>query len=146
MKAITYGDLSAWLSRLSVDGSQAGTGLSASRIIRTHQLVGAVLTTHYLTHPQLLDLADEMGRFETLTLVLGYCGCRFGEAAALRRKDAGDREINVRASATYVAGRGIVETDTKTKWSRRVPVPEPVWERLRGELFTESDALLIPGS
>ena len=46
---------------LSVDGSQAGTGLSASRIIRTHQLVGAVFTTHYLTHPQLLDLAEEMG-------------------------------------------------------------------------------------
>ena len=36
-------------------------------------------------------------------------------------------------------------TDTKTKWSRRVPVPEPVWERLRGELPTESDALLFPG-
>ena len=61
-------------------------------------------TTHYLTHPQLLDLAEEMGRFETLTSVLGYCGSRFGEAAALRRKDVGDREITVRASATYVAG------------------------------------------
>jgi integrase len=77
----------------------------------------------YLTHPQLLDLAEEMGRFETLTLVLGYCGCRFGEPAAPR----------------------IVETDTKTKWARRVPVPEPVWERLTGELPTESDALLFPG-
>jgi hypothetical protein len=42
MKAITYGDLSAWLAGLSVDGSQAGTGLSASRIIQTHQLMGAV--------------------------------------------------------------------------------------------------------
>ena len=131
---------------LSVDGSQAGTGLSASRIIRTHQLVGAVFTTHYLTHPQLLDLAEEMGRFEALTLVLGYCGCRFGEAAALRKRTSVIGEITVRASATYVAGQGIVETDTKTKWSRRVPVPEPVWERLRGELPTESDALLIPGS
>jgi hypothetical protein len=28
----------------------------------------------YLTHPQLLDLARETARFETLTLVLGYCG------------------------------------------------------------------------
>jgi hypothetical protein len=47
-----------------------------------------------------------------------------GEAAALRRKDVGDREITVRAPATYVAGQGIVETDTKTKWSLRVPVPD----------------------
>jgi integrase len=130
---------------------RGGWCLSASRIIQTHQLVGAVFNyaanaglatkniaaeinrhdlpetskaeQRYLTHPQLPDLAEEMGRFETLTLVLGYCGCRFGEAAALR----------------------IVETDSKTKWSRRVPVPEPVWERLRGELPTESDALLFPG-
>jgi hypothetical protein len=38
-----------------------------------------------------------------------------------------------------------VEADTKTKWSRRVPVSDPVWERLRGELPTESDAPLFPG-
>ncbi len=142
---------------------RGGWCLSASRIIQTHQLVAAVYkyaanaglatkniaaeinrrhdlpeTTEaeqrYLTHPQLLDLAKETARFETLTLVLGYCGCRFGEAAALRRKDVGDREITVRASATYVAGQGIVETDNETKRSRRVLVPEPVWERLRGEL------------
>jgi integrase len=113
---------------------RGGWCLSASRIIQTHQLVGAVFNyaanaglatkniaaeinrhdlpetrkaeQRYLTHPQLPDLAEEMGRFETLTLVLGYCGCRFGEAAALRRKDVGDREITVRASATYVAGQG----------------------------------------
>jgi hypothetical protein len=141
---------------------RGGWCLSASRIIQTHQLVGAVFkyaanaglatkniaaeinrrhdlpeTTEaeqrYLTHPQLLDLAEETARFETLTLVLGYCGCWFSEAAALRRK-ASDREITVRASATYVAGLGIVETDDETKRSRRVLVPEPVWERLRGEL------------
>ena len=134
LKAITYGELSAWLSGLSVDGSQAGTALSASRIIQTHQLIGAVYkyavkaglasknvaaeierrhdlpktgesASHYLTHRQLLDLARETGRFEAMTLVLGYCGLRFGEAAALRRKDIGDREITVRSSATYVAGR-----------------------------------------
>jgi integrase len=173
MKAITYGDLSAWLSGLSVDGSQAGTGLSASRIIQTHQLIGAVfkyavkagLATkniaaeinrrtdlpetrdteqHYLTHEQLLELAKETGRFETLTLVLGYCGLRFGEAAALRRKDIRDGEITVSASATYVAKQGIVETDTKTKRTRRVPVPEPVWERLKRELPAEADVLVFP--
>ncbi len=85
-----------------------------------------------------------MGRFETLTLVLGYCGLRFGEAAALRGKDIRDREITVRASATHVSGQGIVETGTKTNRTRRVPVPEPVWERLTGALPTEADALVFP--
>jgi integrase len=173
MKSITYGELSSWLSSLGINGSQVGTGLSASRIIQTHQLMGAVFKyavkaglaakniaadinrrhdlpetgdaeQRYLTHTQLLHLAGETGRFETLTMVLGYCGLRFGEAAALRLKDVGDREIVVRSSATYVAGQGIVETDTKTKRTRRVPVPEPVWERLKGELPTESDAFLFP--
>lgn len=78
----------------------------------------------YLTHEQLLVLADAAGRFDVLTLVLGYCGLRFGEAAALRRRHIGNRQITVRASATAVTGQGIVETDTtKTKRTRQVPVP-----------------------
>ena len=76
---------------------------------------------HYLTHRQLLDLAREnTGSFETVTLVLGYCGLRFGEAAALRRKDIGDQEITIRSSATYVARQGILETGTKTNRSRHI--------------------------
>jgi len=174
MKEITYGGLSAWIASLSVDGSQAGTALSASRIRQTHQLVGAVFKyavksglaaknvaaeidrrtelpetmetqQHYLTHRQLLDLAGAAGRFQTLTLVLGYCGLRFGEAAALRRKDVGDREVTVLASASHVAGRGIVETGTKTKRIRRVPVPAPVWASLRTELPDDRDAFVFTG-
>jgi integrase len=173
LKAITYGELSAWLSGLSVDGSQEGTGLSASRIIQTHQLMGAVYKyavkaglasknvaaeierrhdlpktgeseRHYLTHIQLLELARETGRFETMTLVLGYCGLRFGEAAALRRKDIGDQEINIRSSASYVARQGILETGTKTNRSRHVPVPAPVWELVKRQLSVERDALVFP--
>ena len=79
-----------------------------------------------------------------MTLVLGYCGLRFGEAAALRRKDVGDKEITVRNSATYVQGLGIVETATKTKRTRRVPVPGPVWDRLKAELPSEPDAFVFP--
>jgi integrase len=173
MKAITYGQLSAWLASLSVGGSQAGTGLSASRVLQTHQLMGAVYKyavkaglasknvaaeierrhdlpktgeseRHYLTHRQLLDLARETGQYETMTLVLGYCGLRFGEAAALRRKDIGDKEITVRFSATYVQGQGIVETTTKTNRSRYVPVPAPIWERVKAQLPADRDALVFP--
>jgi integrase len=173
LKAITYGELSSWLSALSVDGSQVGTGLSASRIIQTHQLIGAVFKyavkaglasknvaaeierrhdlpqtgeteRHYLTHKQLLELARATGRFETLTLIPGYCGLRFGEAAALRRKDVGNREITVRSSATYVARQGILETGTKTNRTRHVPVPEPIWDQFEKQLPEDEDALVFP--
>ncbi|WP_243709919.1 tyrosine-type recombinase/integrase [Mycobacterium marinum] len=172
IREIAYADLSAWIASLSVDGSRAGGALSASRIRQAHQLMGAVFKyaikaglaskniaaeisprhdlpeapeteQHHLTHAQLLQFASKAGRFETLTLVLGYCGLRFGEAAALRRKDIGDKAITVRNSATYVQGQGIVETATKTKRTRRVPIPEPVWDRLEAELPTEPDAFVF---
>lgn len=174
IKAIDYSAYSAWLGGLSVDGSVKGKPLSASRITQTHQLAGAVLkyairtgkltknvaaeidrgqdlpeaieAEHvYLTHAQLLSLAGAAGRFDVLTLVLGYCGLRFGEAAALRRRHVKNRQITVRASATTVTGQGIVETDsTKTKRQRQVPVPEPVWKRLEQILPDKGDDLVFP--
>jgi len=164
LKDITYRELAPWI---------AGLGLSASRVVQVHQLVGAVfkyavkagLATKnpcteferrtdlpapaegkqvYLTHAELLALAGEMDRFETLTLVLGYCGLRFGEASALRRRDVGDRVLTVENSATHVAKQGIVETATKTSKVRRVPVPEPVWDVLEAELPHEPDAFVWP--
>lgn len=163
LKAITYADLSAWLS---------GLALSGSRVRQTHQLIGAVYRyalkaglasknpaaeidrrhdlpeereseRHYLNLTQLLDLASETGRFEALTLVLGFCGIRFGEAIALRRRDIGDQQLIVRRSVTYVQGQGMVETDTKTKRTRHVPIPSPVWELI--QLPHDGDALVFPG-
>ena len=64
MKAITYGDLSAWLSRLSVDGSRAGTGLSAGRIIQTHQLVGAVFNYAVKAGLATKNIAAEINRHD----------------------------------------------------------------------------------
>jgi integrase len=173
LKRIDHAAYTTWLGSLSVDGSQRGTALSASRITQSHQLVGAVLSyaqrtgriaknvalelkrsedlpqptereRRYLTHEELLRLARATGRFETLTLVLGYCGLRFGEAAALRRKHVGDRELTVRASATHVPGKGIVESMTKTGRTRHVPVPGPVSDRLKDELPDDDNALVFP--
>jgi integrase len=170
---ITYPAYATWLSQLSVDGSQAGRALSASRITQAHQLVGAVLKfaqrsgkmaknvaaeidrktdlpeageseRHYLGHTELQQLARHTGRFETLTLVLGYCGLRFGEVIALRRKHVRDGKLTIRASATRVTGRGTVETSTKTGKAREVPVPESVWERLNAELPSGPDELVFP--
>ena len=124
LKRIDYEGYSIWLGSLSVDGGQAAKGLSASRITQAHQLVGAVLKyaqrsgkigknvaldlkrsedlpqqmereRRYLEHAELLKLAKATERFEALTLVLGYCGLRFGEAVALRRRHVGAETAGV---------------------------------------------------
>ncbi len=114
LRDVRYDDLQVWIASLSVDGSDRfeGKGLSASRVRQTHQLVGAVLKfavkakhlpanpaegvelpriaeteRRYLTHEQLHRVAVASGRLRTLVLVLGSCGLRFGEAAALRVAD-----------------------------------------------------------
>ena len=114
MRDVRYDDLQVWITGLSQNGSVRfeGKGLSASRVRQTHQIVGAIFKfavrakylaaspadgiefpalpeteQRYLTHDQLHRLAIASGRTRTLVLVLGYCGLRFGEAAALRIED-----------------------------------------------------------
>ena len=94
---------------------------------------------------QLQALAAHTDGHETLTLVMGYCGLRFGEAVALRRRDVTNRKITVRTSVTGVTGQGLVEDSTKTGRVRWVPVPALVWERLKGELPPDADASVFPG-
>ncbi|KLO38779.1 hypothetical protein ABW17_20765 [Mycobacterium nebraskense] len=170
LKDITYGDYHGWLSGLSGDPERP---LSASRIRQAHQCVGAVMKyaqksgliaanpvasiestdlpqrtereRKYLSHAELLALARATGRFEALTLVLGYCGLRFGEAVALRRKHVGDKELVIRASVSGVTKQGLVETTTKSGRTRHVPVPEPVWQKLKKSLPDDPEALVFPG-
>ncbi len=172
LKDITHADVQRWVSGLSASGSvrTEGKGLSASRVIQAHQCMSAVLKyairtdrlsknvatsielprkasaeRRYLTHAQLWELARHCGCVETLTLVMGYCGLRFGEATALRARDVGDRELTVRASVTKVTGKGYVEDTTKTHRTRWVPVPEILWERLANYENDENpDRLLFP--
>ncbi|MFI5508958.1 tyrosine-type recombinase/integrase [Mycobacterium sp. NPDC051804] len=158
-----YDDLQVWISGLSMDGSVRfeGKGLSASRVRQTHQIVGAVLKfavrakhiavspadgvelptlpeteRRYLTHEQLHRVAIASGRMRTLILVLGYCGLRFGEAAALRAEDVDvmARRIRVRRSVTYVRKTGLVEGPTKNHTSRTVPVPKFLARLLKTEV------------
>ena len=58
--------------------------------------------------------------------MLGYCGLRFGEAAALRVGDVNlsARRIRVSRSVTNVTGMGLVEGPTKNHSARTVPVPK----------------------
>jgi integrase len=171
LKDLKHGDLQQFVTGLSTTGGtrKGGTGLSASRVRQAHQVIFGVLryairtdrlvknvaqdidlpakqsaARRYLTHKQLQQLAAKTDRFEALTLVLGYCGLRIGEAIALRRRDVGNRTITVRVSITSVTGQGQVEGDTKTHRSREVPVPAFVWERFKPTLPSDPDALVFP--
>jgi integrase len=116
LREVRYDDLQVWITGLSANGSVRfeRKGLSASRVRQAHQLVGAVLKfasrcapstsqptraegmdlprlpeteQRYLSHDQLHRVAVASGRLRTLVLLLGYCGLRFGEAAALHVSD-----------------------------------------------------------
>lgn len=163
LRDVRFEDLQVWVTGLSVDGSVRfeGKGLSASRVRQAHQLVGAVLRfavkakhlpanpaedmdlpdlpeveQRYLTHEQLHRIAVASGPLRTLILVLGYCGLRFGEAAALTvsNVDLEAGRIQVRRSVTYVRKKGLVEGPTKGKQSRTVPVPAFLTPLLKTEI------------
>jgi integrase len=100
----------------------------------------------YLTHEQLHRVAVASGRLRTLIFVLGYCGLRFGEAAALRVSDVdvSARRIRVRRSVTYVRKTGLVEGPTKNHTARTVPVPVFVARLLETEMAVcEPDTLVF---
>lgn len=172
LRDVRYDDLQVWITALSADGSVrfAGRGLSASRVRQTHQLIGAVLEfavrakhlpanpadgvdlprlpeaeQRYLTHDQLHRVAVASGHLRTLVLLLGYCGLRFGEAAALQVGDVDTRgrRIRVRRSVTYVRKAGLVEGPTKNHSSRTVPVPAFLARLLATEINGRDPAALV---
>lgn len=172
LRDMKFDELQVWITGLSVDGSVRfeGKGLSASRVRQAHQLVGAVLRfavkanhlavnpaddidlptlpeseQRYLTHEQLHRVAFASGLIRTLILVLGYCGLRFGEAAALQASDVDieNRRIRVRRSVTYVRKTGLVEGPTKNHTSRTVPVPGFVAALLKTEIAGRSPGALV---
>ncbi len=173
LRDIAFDDLQVWVSGLSVDGSVRfdGKGLSASRVRQANQLVGAVLKfavkakhlsvtpadgielptlpdteQRYLNHDQLHRIAVASGRLRTLILVLGYCGLRFGEAAALRVEhvDIKARRITVRRSVTSVRKLGLVEGPTKNHESRSVPIPASVARLLENDIAgLDKDSLVF---
>jgi len=173
LREIRFDELQTWTTGLSVDGSARfeGKGLSAARVQATYQVVGAVLKfavrakylpanpaegielprqpesdQRYLTHEQLHRLAVASGRLRTLVLVLGYCGLRFGEAAALRVADVdlNGRRIRVRRSVTYVRKTGLVEGPTKNQSTRAVPIPAFLGALLKTEISDRpGDALVF---
>lgn len=105
-----------------------------------------------LTLRELLSLVEAMpSKHRALTLVCGLCGLRFGEAAALRRRDvdldAGVLHVvrtAIRANGTKQAGPPKTEAGKRT-----VAMPAIVIEAVRAQLaqlpMRGRDALVFPG-
>jgi integrase len=140
---VSFEGVSAWVTGMVAEG------LSASRTQQAYHLLTSILddavkgsriprnpargvdlpriisrTGRYLTHGQLGDLADACGDFDTLVLMLGYCGIRWGEAAALTvgRVDPLRGRIWVVEAVSEVNGV-LVFGKPKAHQSRSVPVP-----------------------
>ncbi|WP_280410051.1 tyrosine-type recombinase/integrase [Nocardia brasiliensis] len=175
LRDIEFEDVQAWVVTLSESGGFRfkGKGLSASRVIQAYQVLDQILRfaikakrlavnpaeeidlprvspgeKRYLTHREVLELALAADRFKCLVFTLAYTGIRFGEAVALRvgDMDLTRRRISVSRSATYVAGSGIVETDTKNHTTRAVPIPAFLVDELRTFLQGRELAALAFGS
>jgi integrase len=90
-----------------------------------------------LNLPELLALADAMPpQHRALTLLSGFCGLRFGEAAALRRSDV-DLErglVHVRNGVTRVKGVKVIGKPKTQESNRTVAMPAVVVEALRQHL------------
>lgn len=162
---ITHTQVAAWVA-----GMRAG-GLSASRTRQAYHLFSTVLgmavrdgllarnpalevdlprmstkDRRYLTHDQLGDLADLCGPHRTMTLVLGYCGLRWGEAAALRvrRVDLLRGRVEIMESVTEVNGRQVWGSP-KTHQRRTVVVPRFLREALADQCHGKGlDELVFP--
>ncbi|PJM74186.1 site-specific integrase [Bifidobacterium primatium] len=107
----------------------------------------------YLTHQQLLRLANASGRYRTLILVLGFCGPRWGEATALRPSDIDfvANRISVSKSADWIGGK-VHEGPVKTYQNRTIPMPSLVAEALKEQIkgllpndlvFTDADGQYV---
>jgi integrase len=161
-------DVDTWIS------SMIGERLSASRIRQAHSVLGrmlkAAVRSRYISHnaaygaslpsmsqremryldPTEIDtLGDHIDpRFQVWAYTMAWTGLRFGEAAALRRRniDVLRSELRIVESVTEVNGKIHFGT-TKTNRHRTVHLPAFLRDMLNDHLTTavapEADALVF---
>lgn len=106
-----------------------------------------------LTVAQVQALADAMPpRHRLLILLAAWCGLRFGELTALRRRDIDLAEgtITVAQAAVTVSGQRLITTPKSAAGYRSIYLPPHLTEDVRQHLAvftpTGADALVFPGT
>jgi integrase len=163
---VTHGDVQAWLSELS-DRGLAGASVRKAqgvlsgilglavrdRRLAVNPALGVALPPmqekrrRYLTAEQLEALADAAGPGRVAVLVLGYCGLRWSELAALRVRhfDLLRRRVLVEEAVTEVDGSRLVWGTPKTHGRRSVPLPRFLVDELARTVVTRpADELAFP--
>jgi Phage integrase family len=169
---IAYEDVQTWVSGLSIDGGvRFRTGLSASRVVQTYQVLNMVLkyairakrlgkpgrrhrTAVSDRHREAAPIASAgagAGR-RVWTVPHSCAGAVLLRASVWRGGRAAPQERRPQTGAHL--GRGVGNeccaprdcgNGHKTHGARKVPIPASVVELLRTELQTEAEALVFSG-
>ena len=163
LNKVTFADVGEWVRGLSESGLSPATVRQAHRVMSL-MLDDAVLAgkiahnpakrvalprvgereKHYLSSEELERLAGLCGAESLVVLVLGYCGLRFGELAALRvrRVDIEKCRLTVAESTTEISGRLVTGTP-KTHQIRTVPILRSIANELATHMEGKSDDDLV---
>lgn len=164
---VTHAEIQQWISRLAAQRSASVTirACGIMRAIFDKAVLDRLIASNpcqdielprkpkrkgkhvYLTIPELIALADECDKAQqmgesrrALVLTLGFCGIRWGEAAALRICDVDLTRgcLNISRSIVQVKGKP-VEGTPKSYECRQVPMPRIVSEALGGIIRGRAD-------
>jgi integrase len=146
---VRFSDVAAWVAELSARRGPVIVETAASvlrrilddtvadRLLASNPARGVKLPKRarrqnvYLSVEQLHALADEAGRYQSLVLLLGVGGLRWGEAAALRVADVDflRRRIHLHRNAVVI-GREVHVGSLKSGKNRSVALPQFVIDAL----------------
>lgn len=166
IRTVRHTEIASWLSSMQTN---AGTPMGATTkryayqilnaiyrdamrdgLINANPLAGVPLAKKeraaktYLTHEQLQAFAAACGEYETLILVIGYCGLRWGEAIALTTDDVDllRRRITISKNAVWLDKKVHMGTP-KSGRTRTVPLIGLVAEKLEEHMRGMSPGALV---
>lgn len=120
------------------------------RMVRANPCDGARLPAKHgkkmyvLTEKQLRSLADEVSKYRSLVLFMGWTGARWGESVALT---VGDLDLDagratISKSASTVGGK-VAVGETKTGHTRTIGIPRHVCEELKADVRGKLPGALV---
>lgn len=114
---------------------------------------GSSPAVEIFTAEQVAELAEHMpDKHKATVLLAAWCGLRFGEVVALRRRDIelGDQSgvVHVRRGVAIVDGKQVIDTPKSEAAKRTVPIPPHIVPAIRAHLKAHAqwgqDGLLFP--